>query len=225
VVGITIPSSVVTLGDLDFWHCASLTSIEADPQNLYYSSSGGVLFDKAGTVLLAYPPGLSSGLYAIPEGVTNIAGYAFADTGLRTVTVPASVTLISDNAFEGSGSIERVYFTGDAPVMGGTLFDNTPTFYYLPGTSGWSPNFYGFPAFLWNPEVQPGSPGFGVGTNGFGFTITGTPGIPVVVQFVSNLQKGNWVNLHACTLTNGSAYFSDSSWTQYPSRFYRIAAE
>jgi hypothetical protein len=65
--------------------------------------------------------------------------------------------------------------------------------------------------------------GFGIGNNQFGFTITGPANISVTVQATTNLAGRSWTNLQSCTLTNGSIYFTDPGWTNYPGRFYRIA--
>ena len=58
-------------------------------------------------------------------------------------------------------------------------------------------------------------------TNRFGFTITGTTNIPIVVEASTNFRSG-WTALQSLNLTNGSFYFSDPQWTNYPRRFYRI---
>jgi hypothetical protein len=75
---------------------------------------------------------------------------------------------------------------------------------------------------LWNPGAQTGDSSFGVRTNQFGFNITGTTNIPIVVEANTNLGGNNWIALKTCTVTNGSIYFSDFQWTNYPGRFYRF---
>jgi hypothetical protein len=75
---------------------------------------------------------------------------------------------------------------------------------------------------LWNPKVQAGGASFGVRTNRFGFNIIGTPAIPIAVDACTSLSCASWTALQSCTLTNGSIYFSDAQWTNYPARFYRI---
>jgi len=80
----------------------------------------------------------------------------------------------------------------------------------------------GRPAVLWNPQVQTGDGMFGVQQNVFGFNIGGTPDIPLVVEASTNLAAQSWVPLQSSTLTNGSVYFSDPQWTNFPGRFYRI---
>jgi hypothetical protein len=63
---------------------------------------------------------------------------------------------------------------------------------------------------------------FGVRQNRFGFNITGTADIPLVIEASTNLAARAWVPLQSCTLTNGLFYFSDEEWTNYPRRFYGI---
>jgi hypothetical protein len=70
--------------------------------------------------------------------------------------------------------------------------------------------------------MRDSGPGFGVLSDQFGFTITGTPNIPIVVEASTNLKGASWTPLRSCSLTNGSIYFSDPQWTNYPNRFYRL---
>jgi hypothetical protein len=69
-------------------------------------------------------------------------------------------------------------------------------------------------------QISPASPG--VRTNQFGFNITGTSNIVVVVEASTNLANSTWSPLRTNTLTGGSYYFSDPQWTNYSSRFYRL---
>jgi hypothetical protein len=63
---------------------------------------------------------------------------------------------------------------------------------------------------------------FGVRTNRFGFTITGSSGLATVVQACTNLAQPAWSAVGTNTLTGSSSYFSDPRWTNYPARFYRL---
>ena len=103
--------------------------------NPVYSSRDGVLFSADGTVLLKYPDGKKDLHYDVPDGVTEIADWAFSsdlmDNPLQTIslpmglkkigqyafsgcgrlhslTVPLTVTELSENAFEGCVSLERL---------------------------------------------------------------------------------------------------------------------
>jgi hypothetical protein len=98
--------------------------------------------------------------------------------------------------------------------------DNKATVYYLPGTIGWSyfSTNTGISPVLWNPQPQT----LGVHNNEFGFNITGTANIPLAIEACTYLASASWTTLQTCTLTNGSIYFSDPQWTNYPGRFYRL---
>ena len=94
------------------------------------------------------------------------------------------------------------------------------TVYYQPGTVGWGLTLAGRPAVLWNPVVV----GAGLRANGFGFRITGTADIPIVVEGCADLAGGAWVPLQSARLSGGFFDFVDPGWTNYPARFYRISS-
>jgi hypothetical protein len=133
-------------------------------------------------------------------------------------------------AFSFCDNLTAVYFKGNAPSVGlGYVFygDDNATVYYLPGTTGWSDFFAntGLPTALWslpNPLILTISPSFGVQANGFGFIISWATNIPVVVEGSTSLVTPTWSPISTNTLTNGSSYFSDPKWTNYPGRFYRL---
>jgi hypothetical protein len=91
---VTIPASVVSIGEGAFHNCSSLTSITVATDNAYYASVDGVLFNKNKTILIRYPQG-KNGAYTIPSSVTTVGAAAFhGSTGLTSVTIPNSVTII-----------------------------------------------------------------------------------------------------------------------------------
>jgi BspA type Leucine rich repeat region (6 copies) len=232
---VSIPGNVTNIGDYAFYQCTSLMNIALP--NLTTIAPG--TFD--------YCTALRSVI--IPDSVTNLGQFAFCAcdgltnvtigsnvasigpscftgcSGLKYITIPNSVTNIGSYAFYGS-ALQSVYFRGNAPTPTNDtsvfLGDSYATAYYLPGATGWGSTFDGIAAVLWNPQTQTGDGRFGVGANGFGFNITGTTNIPLVVEATTNLAGAPWTVLQSCTLTNGSVYFSDPDWTNYPSRFYRI---
>lgn len=162
-------------------------------------------------------------LHGMP--VTSIGTNAFRSCyGLTAVTIPASVTNIGAYAFYQCTSLSNVFCCGNAPTVGSSAFAlaNNATVYYLAGTTGWGATYGGRPTRLWNPQVQSIDATFGVRTNRFGFTITGTSNLVIVVEACTNLADAAWSPLGTNTLTGGSSYFSDPQWTNYPSRFYRL---
>jgi hypothetical protein len=156
----------------------------------------------------------------LPASLTLIGREAFQDcTSLTNITIPANVTFLGDNAFTGCTNLTSAFFKGNAPGSGGYQFSGTgTTVYYLPGATGWGATFWSHPTRLWNPLMQASS----LGPAGFGFNITGTADIPMVVEASTNLANARWVPLQSLNLTNGAFYFSDPNWTNYPARNYRI---
>jgi hypothetical protein len=74
---------------------------------------------------------------------------------------------------------------------------------------------------LWNPQAK-NDANFGVQNNQFGFTITGSSNLVIVVEACTNLSNPVWSPVATNTLTSGSSYFSDPQWTNYLGRFYRL---
>jgi hypothetical protein len=174
----------------------------------------------------------SSGALSIPSEinglpVTSIGSWAFQhNSSLTSVTIPDSVTNIGSYALSGCGSLTGVCFKGNAPGVASDVFggDNNATVYYLPGTTGWSDfsTNTGITPVLWNPQVQTSDGSFGVQTNQFGFNITGTSNLVIVVEACTNPANPTWYPVGTNTLTGGSSYFSDPQWTNYTRRFYRL---
>ena len=70
--------------------------------------------------------------------------------------------------------------------------------------------------------MQASDASFGMRTNQFGFTITGTSNLVIVVEACTNLANPTWTLLQTNVVTGGSSYFCDPQWTNHPARFYRI---
>jgi hypothetical protein len=166
----------------------------------------------------------------ISNGVASIGEGSFGScSNLASVTIPGSVTNIGSGAFQDCASLTNIYFKGNAPAVSSVAFlaDTNATVYYLPGTTGWVSFAYtaGVAAVLWNPLIQTGDGNFGFNSDQFGFDITGTAGIPIVVEASTNLASPNWTPLEALTLTNGLFYFSEPTQPGAGGRFYRIGSQ
>jgi hypothetical protein len=123
LVHVEIPRSVIYIGGIAFGECSSLESIDVDTRNLAYSSSKGVLFNKNQTTLIQYPIG-KVGSYAIPNGVSVIAGYAFYScANLSGITFPNTITSIDPWAFAGCSSIPAFVFPNSLTSIGFSAFD------------------------------------------------------------------------------------------------------
>ena len=72
--------------------------ITVDPNNLYYCSLDGVLFDKSLIRIIKYPSGRVES-YTIPDGVQSIPGSAFSYSSLTNLVIPNSVVSIDSRPF------------------------------------------------------------------------------------------------------------------------------
>ncbi|MBK7998489.1 MAG: leucine-rich repeat domain-containing protein [Verrucomicrobia bacterium] len=119
---ITIGTGVTYIGFRAFSDCTSLTSIVVDALNSSYSSIGGVLFNKAQNVIVAYPGG-KAGAYAIPNSVTTTGVESFYGcTSLTSVTIPNSVKLIEPATFSGCTGLTTVAIPIGAISIGDYAF-------------------------------------------------------------------------------------------------------
>lgn len=86
IMEIRIPSNIIRIEDGALCELSTLEWIRVEESNAYYSVKDGVLFDRTGTVLVAYPPA-RTGAYFVPEEVKDIAENAFLNTSLSIIDV------------------------------------------------------------------------------------------------------------------------------------------
>jgi len=90
----------------------SLTAINVNSNNNYYSSDQGILYSKDKTTLLKYPAGKTGVSFTIPNSVKSIGNGAFKYCNLTSITIPDSVTRIEQSAFFNCSSLTSVKFEG-----------------------------------------------------------------------------------------------------------------
>lgn len=125
-----ISKTVKLIGEGAFMKCNNLQIIEVDPENKYFSSFKGALYDKSYSTLLQYPGGLglvnisnltnkigdaafwgNTNIVAIdiPRNIRAIGGLAFKNcTRLTTVIFPATIYDASSSAFEGCVGLKEI---------------------------------------------------------------------------------------------------------------------
>ncbi len=96
---ISIPASVTDLTDT-LAGCTALETIIVDPNNAAYQTIDNVLLTKDGSCLVTYPPTIQRTAYTVPDTVTEIPNYAFANLkDLTSITFPPQMTKIGEGAF------------------------------------------------------------------------------------------------------------------------------
>jgi len=210
---VTIPGSVTFIGGWAFSLCTGLTSVTIP-------DSVSIIGDSA-----FYRTGLTN--LTVPNRVATIGNNAFQYCdSLTSVIIGSGVTSIGSYAFSACTNLGGVYFRGNAPAPGYDAFVLVPgAVYYLPGTTGWSATFGGRSTAPWvlpTPLMLTTPPGFGVGTNGFGFIISWGTNASVVAEACTDLAVADWSPVGTNTLVDGWSYFGDPGWTNCANRFSRV---
>ena len=120
---VSIPDSVTSIGDEAFSYCGSLTSIAVDKTNKYYKSMDGNLYGKDGKTLIQYAIGKKAMSFTIPNSVTSIGDYAFADSTLTSIKIGDSVTSIGEYAFGWSTSLRQIVIPDSVTSIGSSAFE------------------------------------------------------------------------------------------------------
>ena len=132
---LNLPAGIRTLGTLEtadaFENTNSLKAVHVDPNNRYLKSVDGVVFDGNGKTLRLYPMAKTETTYTIPEGVTRIGSYAFAQNpSLVRVTLPSTLERVGCYAFNACENLKTYVFHGQtAPQLESLEMYNRENFY------------------------------------------------------------------------------------------------
>ena len=115
LTSVMIPDSVTSIEEGAFTGCTALNEVVIADGNPAYKFVDGLLLSKDGTNLIT-AIGIS-GEFAIPDGVSNIAGFAFhACSNLASVMIPDSVTNIESTAFSSGSELKKFVVADDNPA-------------------------------------------------------------------------------------------------------------
>jgi len=129
-----IPNSVTDIGQLAFWGCTNLTSIDI-PDNVTTIGFYAFGYCSALSNVTLHNSDLTIGNYTflgctslteitIPSGKTCIEANAFSHCyGLTSITIPNSVTSIGDGAFSGCRNLNSIIIPESVSELGLAAFD------------------------------------------------------------------------------------------------------
>ncbi|MDR1645040.1 MAG: leucine-rich repeat domain-containing protein, partial [Tannerellaceae bacterium] len=110
--GYTIPNSVISIGNVAFAGCSSLTSIII-PNSVTSIGDGAFVYCSSLTSII------------IPNSVTSIGDRAFDDcSSLTSIIIPNSVTSIGDRAFDDCSSLTSVTIGNSVTSIGESAFSD-----------------------------------------------------------------------------------------------------
>jgi len=115
VVNITIPDTLVNIGEKAFGGCAILEYITVDSNNPAFTAENNVLYNKDKTKLIYHPAQQQSAnqKVEIANTVTSIADFAFANCSYVNISIPSSVTSIGQGVFADCKKLQNLFIDGD----------------------------------------------------------------------------------------------------------------
>jgi hypothetical protein len=122
LTGIALPASVTSLGQIPFADCVNLTAITVAAGSSAFSSANGVLYNKAGTLLIEYPGGVPGG-FTVPDGVQDLGSQAFESCPITSVAIAAGVTNIESLSFFDCPDLSSVAMTDGLDAIGVAAFE------------------------------------------------------------------------------------------------------
>jgi hypothetical protein len=122
LTNVTLGAGVTNIGYHAFNSCSQLVTFTVAADNPAFSSLDGVLFDRNQATLIQYPA-FKFGSYLIPDSVTRIGNGAFLSCPeLTGITIPDHVLDIEDGAFQSCSGLGSVTLPDSVTNIGNVAF-------------------------------------------------------------------------------------------------------
>ena len=120
---VSISKNVQEIGEQAFSDCWRIQYFDVDPDNAYYSSDEGVLYNKEKTVLLKYPPQRVETSYWMPDTVEVIHAGAFNGAStLEEIHLASGITRIEAATFESCRKLKEITIPDGVTFIGSYAF-------------------------------------------------------------------------------------------------------
>lgn len=119
---IKIPYTISKIEISAFRNCGHLEKIIVDPNNKYYTSINGALYNKNITTLIKSPMRKRS--ISIPNTVTMIGREAFESSSITSISIPNSVKYIEYKAFTWCMGLSSITIPNSVEYIGNEAFNN-----------------------------------------------------------------------------------------------------
>lgn len=115
---LVIGAGVTDIDNKAFEGCSKLKSIEVAEGNMRYTGEGNCIIETARNLLV-----LGCNSSEIPAAVKTISSYAFAQSNITAIIIPANVTKIEDYAFSSCRKLADITIESENTVIGVKAFD------------------------------------------------------------------------------------------------------
>lgn len=105
-----------------FASCPNLKVIDIDAENPFFTSVEGIVFSKDMSKLLKYPAGNSNKTYTVPTTVQIIGEHAFEYSVIEGVVLPTTLTSIEDFSFSCCKQLEKMVIPSSVTHLGYDTF-------------------------------------------------------------------------------------------------------
>lgn len=129
IESVYVPSKAV-LDFGAFGECSKIKSFEASPDNPYYSSEDGVLYNKDKTSIVYFPAKTTLYEYTVPDYITAVEPYAFSYSQLHKLVLNDNIETVGEYAFYRSYT-ELIVFGKGVTALGDNVFRSNWGTHYL----------------------------------------------------------------------------------------------
>lgn len=126
LTGVVIPNSLKSIGNNAFFSIGGkLSTIIVKPNNNYFKTVDGILYNIDMTTIIKYPISKTASTFSIPKSVTKIGSSCFqSNTNLITVTIPYGVETIENQAFDYCLNLQYMTVPNSVTSLGNYCFVN-----------------------------------------------------------------------------------------------------